>query len=86
MKVGYDAVGDSVGDGSVHAVVIAGDAPDGVKGKLERLLTAQSVPYKVVLDGDQLGRAIGRERVVAIAITDDSLGRRVIELAQQLEG
>jgi ribosomal protein L7Ae-like RNA K-turn-binding protein len=50
------------------------------------LLSHRSIPHKVVLDGERLGRAIGRDRVVALAITDESLGRRVLELAEAVEG
>jgi ribosomal protein L7Ae-like RNA K-turn-binding protein len=85
VKVGYDAVSDSVRRGEAVAVVIAGDAPERVKRKLERLLGARSTPHTTVLDGDRLGRAIGRERAVALAITDGSLGRRVIELTEELQ-
>jgi ribosomal protein L7Ae-like RNA K-turn-binding protein len=86
IKVGYDAVTAAVRDGAAFAVVVAGDAPEDVKNKLERFLTAHDVPFRVVLDGDRLGRSIGRERSIALAITDGSLGRRVIELAKELEG
>ena len=68
------------------AVVIAGDAPLAVRKKFERLLNLRSLPYKVVLDGDVLGGAVGRERVVSLAITDKSLGRQVLKLAEEVEG
>ena len=86
LEIGYDAVTASVRQGVAFAVVVAGDAPVSVKSKLERFLAANSTPYRIVLDGDRLGRAIGRERAVALAITDSSLGQHVIELAQELEG
>ncbi len=86
LKVGYDAVSASVQRGEAVAVVIAGDAPEQVKRKLERLGAARSVPFATVLDGDRLGQAIGRERAVALAITDGSLGHRVIELTEELQG
>jgi hypothetical protein len=33
------------------------------------------------MDGASLGEALGRGRVVAIVVTDASLGRRILELA-----
>lgn len=82
VRVGMDAVRQAVATGRAVAIVIAGDAPRPV---VERL-NGRSRPGRVVLDGDALGHAIGRERVVALAITDESLGRRVIELAEAMSG
>lgn len=85
LRVGMDAVAQSVSRGDVAAVVVAGDAPESVRRKLERLITGDAPPKVVVLDGERLGRAVGRERVVVIAVTDRSLGGRVVELAEAVE-
>ncbi len=84
-RAGYEAVSRTVRKGEAVAVLVAGDAPAQVRNKLERLLGSSATPYRVALDGDRLGRAMGRERVVALAVTDGSLGRRVIELADELK-
>lgn len=81
VRVGTEAVCHCIATGRAAAVVIAGDAPRSVVEKLN----GRSRPGGVVLDGDALGHAIGRERVVALAITDEFLGRRVIELAEAVE-
>lgn len=86
LRIGTEAVDRSIRSGEAMAVVIAGDAPLAVRKKLERLLNLRSLPYKVVLDGDVLGGAVGRERVVSLAITDKSLGRQVLKLAEEVEG
>jgi ribosomal protein L7Ae-like RNA K-turn-binding protein len=83
LRVGLDAVAQSVSRGD--AVVVAGDAPESVMRKLERLVTGNAPPKVVVLDGERLGRAVGRERVVVMAVTDRSLGGRVVELAEAVE-
>lgn len=85
LRIGDPAVRRAVRQGAAVAVVIAGDAPRRTRAPLEDLLTSSTTPYRVVLDGDRLGRAIGRERAVVLAVTDVSLGRRVIELADELE-
>lgn len=82
VRVGMDAVSQAIATGRAAAIVIAGDAPRSVVEKLN----GKSRPGQVVVDGDALGHAIGRERVVALAITDESLGRRVIELAEAVSG
>ncbi|KPK79625.1 MAG: hypothetical protein AMS25_12010 [Gemmatimonas sp. SM23_52] len=86
LRVGVDAVQRAIRRSEAAAVVIASDAPPQVQRKLERLLSSHSLPHTVVLDGDRLGRAVGRERVVALAVTEESLGHRVLELARALEG
>ena len=84
LRVGVDAVGRSIKREEARAVVIARDAPRNVRRKLERLLRSRTLPHKVVMDGDRLGRAVGRDRVVALAVTDGSLGRHVMGLAEAL--
>ncbi len=86
LRVGVDAVQRAIRRSEAVAVVIAGDAPPQVRRRFQRLLGPRGLPHTVVLDGDQLGRAVGRERVVALAVTDKSLGHRVLELAQALKG
>jgi ribosomal protein L7Ae-like RNA K-turn-binding protein len=86
VRIGLDAVCQAVESGRAKAIVIAGDAPGSVHKRLSGKLSVRLQPGQVVLDGDVLGHAIGRSRVVALAITDQSLGRRVIELAEAVRG
>ena len=86
LRFGFAAVTRSVKGGEAAAVVIAGDAPESVRRRLERTLRDDGPPKVVVLDGERLGRAVGRERVVLMAVTDRSLGDRVVELAEAVEG
>jgi ribosomal protein L7Ae-like RNA K-turn-binding protein len=85
LRLGLEAVTRAVSNGEAAAVVVAGDAPDSVRRKLERLFAGDAPPKVVVLDGERLGRAVGRERVVVMAVTDRSLGDRVVELAEAVE-
>ncbi|UCC73111.1 MAG: ribosomal L7Ae/L30e/S12e/Gadd45 family protein [Gemmatimonadota bacterium] len=85
LRVGLDAVTRSVRSGEAAAVVVAGDAPVSIRRKLARVLSGGTPPHVVVLDGDRLGRAVGRERVVVMAVTDRSLGHRVVELAEAVQ-
>lgn len=84
MRIGTEAVRRSIRAGEASAVVIAGDASAQVKRRLARLAGARSAQHRVILDGDRLGRAVGRARVVALAVTDRSLGRRILELTEGL--
>jgi ribosomal protein L7Ae-like RNA K-turn-binding protein len=86
VRIGMDATCQALETGRATAIVIAGDAPSSVRERLCGKLRAGGLPVRVVLDGDALGHAIGRARVVALAVTDESLGRRVIELAEAVSG
>lgn len=85
LHVGAEAVRRAIRDGRAVAVLIAGDAPARTRVRLERLAQSRTLPNAVVVDGERLGRALGRPRVVAIALTDESLGRRVLKLARAVE-
>jgi ribosomal protein L7Ae-like RNA K-turn-binding protein len=86
LRIGTEAASRAVRKGQAVAVVIAGDAPDYVHRQLGGLASGRSLPYRTILNGDALGGAVGRARVVALAITDESLGRRVLELAEAVKG
>jgi ribosomal protein L7Ae-like RNA K-turn-binding protein len=86
LRVGYDAVNRSLRSGEAAVVVVAGDAPADVRRRLARLADPAGPPQLVILDGNRLGRAVGRGRVVVMAVTEQSLGRRVVELAEEVEG
>lgn len=86
MSVGWEAVRRSVNDGEAAAVVVASDAPQRLMSRLGRLAWGAELQEVVALDGDRLGAAIGRPRVVVLAVNDRSLGRRVLELAREVEG
>lgn len=85
VRAGFDAVSEAMKRGEARAVLVAADAPAGVRQKIMRLAESLDKPCAVVVDGDQLGRAIGRTRVVVLAVTDPSLGRRSLELAEDLK-
>lgn len=85
MRFGVDAVGKAIRGGDASAVVLAEDAPEYVRRRIAGLLESHPLPAtRVAVDGDRLGRAVGRERVVVLAITDGSLGRRIMELAGEV--
>jgi ribosomal protein L7Ae-like RNA K-turn-binding protein len=86
LRVGIEAVTRAVARREAVAVIIAADASRHARRKLEALLARRALPYRVALDGERLARAIGRRRVVALAVTDASLGRRILELAEAVGG
>ena len=77
---GTDRVRDAVRGGSARRVLLARDAAPAQRDKLLPLLKAMGVPHHTVLGRDQLGAAIGKGPISAIAVLDAGFARRVGEL------
>lgn len=84
LRIGMDAVERSIRQGEARAIVIAGDASERIDRVLGRHLRSQALCRKVVVEGDRLGRALGRDRVAVVAVTDAVLAERVLTLADAL--
>lgn len=84
VVAGTDAVRQGAREGSLARVVLAGDAAAGQREKLVPLLEARGVPFDVVFTREDLGRAVGRNPVAAIGVSDRNLARRVGELIAAL--
>jgi ribosomal protein L7Ae-like RNA K-turn-binding protein len=81
---GTDAARGAARDGKAAAVLVAADAAPTQARKLIPLLEARGIPFAVCLTRDEIGAAIGRGPVSAVAITDRNFARRVLELAREL--
>lgn len=77
---------ESVRRREARAVILAGDASPRVARRVGRLLSGGPRGCKVVVGGDRLGRAVGRSRVVVLAVTDPSMARQVLALAGAVVG
>jgi ribosomal protein L7Ae-like RNA K-turn-binding protein len=78
---GTDAARYAVRDGKAGVVLLAADASPTQSRKLVPLLRARGTPFAVCLTRDELGGALGRGPVSAVAVTDPNLARRIVELA-----
>lgn len=79
---GTERVREAVRAGAAHLVIVAADASDNSRDKLEPLLGARGVPWIVAYDRAALGAAVGRAPLSAIGVTD----RRLAERLRELEG
>ena len=78
---GTAAARAAVREGKAAAVVIAADASPTQSRKLVPLLRARGTPFAVCMTQADLGGALGRGPVTAVAVLDTHLARRIIELA-----
>ncbi len=79
---GVDMVRDALRKGTVELLIIAEDTADNSRDKLLPLATAKQV---AVLEGPNaavLGRAVGKEQVAAVGVTDRRLAKGIRELME----
>jgi ribosomal protein L7Ae-like RNA K-turn-binding protein len=79
--VGTDAARAAIRDGKAGMVLLAADASPTQRRKLVPLMEARRVPFRDGPDRDALGAAMGRGPVSAVAVTEPSLARRILEMA-----
>lgn len=78
---GTGAARAAVREGKAAAVLLAADASPTQSRKLVPLLRARGTPFAVRMSQVELGSALGRGPVTAVAVTDPNLARRLMELA-----
>ncbi len=82
LIAGVDMVREGIRKGTVELLIIAGDAAEHSRDKVLPLATAKQV---AVLEGPSavvLGRAIGKEQVAAVGVTDRRLAKGIRELME----
>jgi ribosomal protein L7Ae-like RNA K-turn-binding protein len=78
---GTERVREAVRAGKALFVVVAADVSENSGDKLVPLLTSRGVRHVVRYDRLELGAAVGKSPLAAIAVTDPSLAGRLAELA-----
>lgn len=79
LQVGTTAVKEGARAGELEAAVLAADAGGNARDRVLPLLEAAGVPVAEAADRRSLGRALGRDRVVIVGVTDAGLARAVME-------
>jgi predicted RNA-binding protein YlxR (DUF448 family) len=84
VTAGFDQVAETLRAGRAGLLIEAAEAAPGGAGKLRALGTG--LPLVTVLTGDELGQAVGRERMVHLAVAPGRLAGRIAEEAARLAG
>ena len=85
VKAGGAVFGEGKAKDSLRAkdsilIIVSEDASENTKEKFRHSSDFYHTPYFEFGDRDSLGKACGRDFAVVISITNESLGRRLIEL------
>ena len=83
---GFDAASASLGNGAAVLLLQAEDAAEGGRGKLRALARAHDVPVVEIFGAEDLGRALGREALVHVALTAGGIAARLREELARLDG
>ena len=76
--IGAEAIRSAWSRRPVFAIVVASDAADNAVARLGEL--ADEAPLVSLATKEEIGRAVGREVVALVGVTDRELARRIVEL------
>lgn len=77
VAFGTERVREAVRQGAARYVIIAADAAEGARDKLLPLLRARGVDHAIEFERWELGRALGRGPLSAVALLAGPLAERV---------
>ena len=80
VSLGTGAVREAVRGGSARLVLTAEDASQGQLDKVRPLLEHRGVPERSIGSRADLGTALGRLQLTAIAIENDGFAARILEI------
>jgi uncharacterized protein len=76
---GFDAASIALGDGTAALLLQAVDAAEGGRHKLRALARAHAIPVVEIFRAEELGRALGRDALVHIALAKGGITVRLNE-------
>jgi ribosomal protein L7Ae-like RNA K-turn-binding protein len=79
---GTDRVREAARSGTLMFAIVAEDASDNSRGKLEPLLDARKIPYVRRFARTELGAAVGRAPLSAVGVVDRPLAERLRQILQ----
>jgi ribosomal protein L7Ae-like RNA K-turn-binding protein len=78
LEVGTHAVKDAARRGELHAAVLARDATENARSRVLPLLRSSEVPVVTCESAAELGRAVGRSRLVVVGLRDAGFAGRIV--------
>ncbi len=79
VVLGAEAAREAVRRGDAALVILAADAAPGQVGKIERLLSHGSVPWRRAGTRAELGAALGAPPMTAVGVTRTGFATRLLE-------
>ena len=86
LAVGEGRASDCIKSGGAYLIIVSEDASENTKKKFKNSCSFYSVPFTTAGDRYSLGRAIGREFAVVIAVKNEGLAKKLGELCDSSQG
>ncbi|MBR2750982.1 MAG: ribosomal L7Ae/L30e/S12e/Gadd45 family protein [Clostridiales bacterium] len=83
LTSGSDAVEQALHAGAVELLILAEDGSDRQKEKLTRIASEEETKVRVIGSNQELGRAIGRDSRIAIAILDAGFAEKLMKMIDE---
>lgn len=77
---GYNKCEESIKKGNCYLLLISIDAAENTKDKFTTLCDARDIPLIIYYSREELSKALGREGMNVVGISDSSISKRLIEL------
>lgn len=85
VKSGEFSTEEAVKKGKAHLVIIASDASDNTKKHFTDMCDYRKIPYRIYSDSVSLGRALGLEFRMSLAICDSGFAKSLEEKIEKQE-
>lgn len=83
LRFGFTKTEEVIRDEYVGAYIVASDAKDNGREKLERLATAKDIPTVSLWSSAELSAAIGESNIMHIALASGGLGQKFLDLVKK---
>ena len=84
LKTGEFMADNAIKDRKAKLVIVSSDASDNTKKGFKDACTYYKVPYREFSDRFTLGRSIGKEYRVSLAVTNEGLAEKIREMIDAL--
>ena len=84
LTSGFDAVELAMRSGAAELLILSEDGSEKQKQKLKRVAKDEEVTIRTFAIAEELGRAIGKDQRIAIAILDPGMGSKLTGLIDEL--
>ena len=84
LTSGFDAGELAMRSGAVELLILSEDGSEKQKQKLKRVAKDEEVTIRTFATAEELGRAIGKDQRIAIAILDPGMGSKLTGLIDEL--
>jgi ribosomal protein L7Ae-like RNA K-turn-binding protein len=81
LVIGADAVHRALQQDRVYCIVLASDASESAREKVERLARARELPLVAGPDADAIAVQLGKPPVMAVGVRDRALASGLVALA-----